>query len=201
MELEPPDDNAMVLHPQDAIELMAAGLLSAAADGKRKISSLALYSTSSTSFPSDPGFDPDEKFEIPEQKESPQTFEFLGYTPTQAAILWHRWLDVPTTDQDEGGTKCFLDIATANITDSGLDAEGMNDDWVGVMTRWGIEEKLQQGIIDPEFEDLRGTGTAVFWVVDSMQTRQRALRDIADASRLRQRHRQQKAGNATKDLE
>lgn len=75
--------------------------------------------------------------------------------------------------REPDGSVGFIDIATQHIRnqDDNVDDEGK--DWNAVLSGWGINEDLREAILDPEFDELRYTASAAFWVVDTFEMRYR----------------------------
>lgn len=184
-----------VLHPEDAHELETTGLLSASINGKRKISSSTILSTlsSSSGATSNSGYSVSHSFEveIPDSLKSKETYVFLGLRIETAEMLWRRWLEVDEDAREPDGPVGFLDIATQHIRnqDNNVDDEGK--DWNAVLSGWGVDDDLREVILDPEFDDLRYTASAAFWVVDTFEMRYRGLEAISESSRKRQRKMQE----------
>lgn len=184
-----------VLHPEDAHELETTGLLSASINGKRKISSSTILSTlsSSSGARSNSGYSDSYSFEveIPDSLKSKETYVFLGLRIGTAEMLWRRLLEVDEDSREPDGPVGFLDIATQHIRnqDNNVDDEGK--DWNAVLSGWGVDDDLREVILDPEFDDLRYTASAAFWVVDTFEMRYRGLEAISESSRKRQRKMQE----------
>lgn len=184
-----------VLHPEDAHELETTGLLSASINGKRKISSSTILSTlsSSSGATSNSGYSDSHSFEveIPDSLKSKETYVFLGLRIETAEMLWRRWSEVDEDAREPDGPVGFLDIATQHIRnqDNNVDDEGK--DWNAVLSGWGVDDDLREVILDPEFDDLRYTASAAFWVVDTFEMRYRGLEAISESSRKRQRKMQE----------
>lgn len=178
-----------VLHPEDAHELETNGLLSA------PITSSTILTTSSSSSgeTSNSGYNDDYRFEveIPDSLKSKETYVFLGLTMEKAEMLWRRWLKVDEDAREPDGPVGFIDIATQHIRNQNNDVDDKGKDWDAVLSGWGIDDDLREVILDPEFDDLRYTASAAFWVVDTFEMRYRGLEAISESSRKRQRKMQE----------
>lgn len=194
-----------VLHPEDAHELETIGLLSASINGKRKISSSTTLTTwsSSSGGTSNSGYSDKYNFEveIPESLKSKETYVFLGFTIEKAEMLWGRWLEVDEDAREPDGPVGFIDIATQHIRNQNNNVDDDGKNWNAVLSGWGIGDVLREAILDKEFDDLRYTASAAFWVVDTLEMRYQGLEAISEASRKRQQKLQELRRSGVRNVE
>ena len=199
-----------IIDPEDAIILAQEGRISEVYAGKRKLSASTFSSFSSHSQPSQArsatlhsdsssAADSIPEIEVPEFLESAETYHFVGLTEDVAMMTWLGYRGYMEEFPDEGPYD-FMDFALLHIEEADIeDAGGSEDDWEGCMRAMGVTPKLMAAIMMPEFNDIRLTKSAKWWVKDSMQIQFGALEDIQETSRTRQRMRleqtkQRKAG-------
>ena len=159
-----------IIESADIPILEAAGFLSTAHDGIRQISRSSIFTSSSSDHSSDSGVDVRRDLCIPDILNSPQTIEWLGFSRGAASLHWHVWLERPRDWMVD-----FEEMLIDEIRDSDKDAEGLAEDWDGVMRSWGINDKLRNAILDDEFTDIRTTASAKFWVIDTIEAAWHAL--------------------------
>lgn len=170
-----------LLHPEDAERLQARGLLLASSNGQRKLSSSTMISLSNPES-EDSGVDTTHDVVVPQFLDSEASLRFMGFDNWMAAALWDTW---KTRDRDFPFD--FFTSILKEVRSFKNNAEGLNDEWDNIMKGWGIGEELRTAILDEEFRDLRGTATARFWVLDTIQMAWRVLSRIHWASRERVR--------------
>jgi hypothetical protein len=121
---------------------------------------------------------------------------YIGFTSEQAAILWDRHVTIV----DEALDGDFFDYVTWHIEEVDVpDATTSTDDWDACMRAMGINEKLRTAILLPEFYDIRFTATCKYWVLDTMEIRYCALKDmnrrlIMERARIKQLENAEKVG-------
>lgn len=94
---------------------------------------------------------------------------FIGLNGNVARAVWQGYRSYKDEFADEG-LYSFLDFALLHIDDVDFeDAGGSEDDWEGCMDALGVAPKLMAAVMMPEFEDIRLTGSAKYWVKDSMR--------------------------------
>lgn len=137
------------------------------------------FTASSTTTPID-------EIEIPADLQSQETYEFIGFNKETAATLWSHFIKAPDApDMD------FLDFAWYHIEESAVDdATSIEDDWIACMKGLGINLKLQNAIMLPEFEDLRATASCKFWLMDAIEMNYEALETLNERLRIELAHRQ-----------
>ena len=182
----PREEQAPNLHPEDAILLEQCGAIGSFTNNKRLFSERAIASISSSSVAS-PNVDIDPYAELlPDQRQSREYVECLGYDPRTAETLWQRWFEWQDDPDDIGlEPPTLADVAKCAMDSNEDNAISLSDDWHAVMTGWGINEELQAKIMNPEFEAVRLTEGAKHWVMLAMQGREKRLDDIFARSRNR----------------
>ena len=176
---------ARTLDCEDAILLEEAGAIGPLSNNKRLFSERTIASISASSVAS-VNFDTDPHAELlPDRWQSREYLEYLGFDPDTSRTLWRRWSE--WLDDDDGG---FERPDLAEMTKVVMDSKGDNclslsDDWHAVMNDWGISEELQSKIMNPEFEAVRLTEGAKYWVTLAMQGREERLNDVYVRSRNR----------------
>ena len=190
-----PDESLQdtVLAPLDAANLEALGLVSPVRGGKRKVSSSIWSLNSTTTTPFTSSSSDEQTIEIPEVMRSKETFLFLGLTEDLATTLWERWLDISPDDRGPDGPISFLSLAETIITGHDEDVWCVNEPWINFITSLGFSNELAEAICDPQYDGIRFTESAKFWLLDTLQLRWRSLEDLQDMSRLRLRKTHSKA--------
>jgi hypothetical protein len=91
----------------------------------------------------------------------------MRFTRTKAQDLCKTW-DAAKNHELRSKTE-FLDIALEFIKScEAFDAEAPSDNWVETLDSLGVDEWLKKAILMPEFEDIRSTASAKFWVSDAI---------------------------------
>lgn len=73
----------------------------------------------------------------------------------------------------------FFDFVRSHTEDSGVpDVSHSMDYWRGCLGELGVNERLTEAILDPDYKDVRLTATCKFWVIDSMHTEYKALQSL-----------------------
>lgn len=139
-----------------------------------------------------------EDIEIPADLRSPETYAFLGFDDSTAAILRERYINKPA-DMPAS----FLDFAVWQIDENPTpDATCASDDWDSCLRSLGINDKLRKAILLPEFEDLRYAVSCKYWVLDAIETTYETLETMDEKMRLeadRLRRAKSRAGNGKTD--
>ncbi|KAI9844964.1 MAG: hypothetical protein M1838_001948 [Thelocarpon superellum] len=190
------DSPEPIIAPEDSRFLEREGLLSEATNNKRKISTvLTTPPTSDTSRSSSSSSGASttsaisrvtfagkevESIEIPTHIESATTYEWLGFTAAKAAELYQWFTEVPDDDQ----LKDFYYVAEFQLTWSKVeDAYTESDDWRACMDGLGINQTLQDAILNPEYEEIRFTQSCKFWLLDTMGDKYSFLLDMPERIR------------------
>ena len=147
-------DPQPLISQEFALYLESENLLAPIVNNKRKFSTALL--SSSPSLPRrNLAF---EGIEIPANLRSQETYEFLGYDSPTAESLWERFLSQPVDMEAD-----VLDFALWRVDLWHLpNATSGSDDWDGFMIGLGINDKLRNAIMLPEYADLRFTATCKF---------------------------------------
>lgn len=121
--------------------------------------SVSSYSSSSASS--------DESVEIPEDLNSYQFLVFAGFTDETARIIYNRWLN---WDNATIGSYVY-DFAVGHVDgrSSVLDAVEEDDDWDTALLEMGVNDRLRAAILNPEFDSVRLTESASYWVKDTIK--------------------------------
>lgn len=118
--------------------------------------------------------------EVPDKLLSIESYVYMGFTEMAARQIWDRFITRPHDMPDT-----FLDFAYAHVNmSSEPDVYCADEDWDGCLRRCGINEKLRNAILMPEFEDIRYSQSAQYWATDSIGMNYEAL--ITTNERLRE---------------
>ena len=180
-----------VLAPLDAAHLEALGSASPVYQGKRKVSS-STWSSSTTTLTTVASLDSTLSIEIPEAMRSEESFVFLGCTKSLAKTLWQRWLAISPEDRGPDGPISFMSLAETVVARHEDDVWCANEDWIGMITSLGFATEVAEAICDPQYDAIRFTASAKFWLLDTIQLRWRSLEELQDISRSRLRKAQSK---------
>ncbi|KZF24880.1 hypothetical protein L228DRAFT_243619 [Xylona heveae TC161] len=118
------------------------------------------YTTSSTA--SSGNSKGDKPVTVPSYIESLETLEYFGFEESTANRIWDRYIKY----HDE--TLEFMDFVTGHLQGC-QDAIAKDDDWNKAMEEMGIGKRLREAILDPDFDEIRLTGSARTWVLDTIQ--------------------------------
>ncbi|CAG8391456.1 unnamed protein product [Penicillium salamii] len=190
-----------VLAPGDAATLQDSGLASHPhSDGTRRIHKRRLNPSSDeeeshlplTPISMDSGSDC--FVSIPEHLTSFATLEYLGYNRQTAARIWERWTNWPPgiikrqCDDFEDGIP-FIEIAEGHLEAEPDTCDDNDSAWVECLDKYGMSNEFMQAIMDTKFRHIRLTKTCKFWAKDTLKLRYRALEEVQEASRQRERER------------
>ncbi|KAF3921780.1 hypothetical protein AA313_de0202093 [Arthrobotrys entomopaga] len=117
----------------------------------------------------------EEGIEVPINYESPESLEFVGFSPEKAAELWAIWDAIPLSRKS---LRQFALGFVRRPPASYRDSFGAADDWEGSLDQLGVSTKLRDAIMSPGFESIRVTASCQYWVVDSMRYNWSRLRDL-----------------------
>ncbi|KAG5978140.1 hypothetical protein E4U55_006350 [Claviceps digitariae] len=128
---------------------------------------------------------------IPDAIESLATIRYLGLTDAKAYQVWTQWADV-RAENDSDYEITFIEFIVGCLTPSVKDdpCEDNDDQWYQSMDQYGINDELQEAIMDPRFKDLRLSNSCFSWVRNTVEARFLGLREIQETSRERERARQ-----------
>ena len=107
--------------------------------------------------------------DIPTVLESYQTLRYIGFASGAATTIFETYTaedqSIELLEFAKGHVRSFPD-ATAAM------------DWSSAMDRMGINTDLRNLILDPEYEDVRLSQTARFWVIDALTANYRSLKSL-----------------------
>lgn len=114
---------------------------------------------------------------IPDELESPETFEFLEFNHTTAAIIWERpkdsqnqfsqWADVVTSAKSH-----VRDIAGHDTTSED------DNDWMDVMRKKGLTSNFQARIMTSKMKSIRLSDSLKDWIWQMFEMRYEFLRTL-----------------------
>lgn len=103
---------------------------------------------------------------IPRYIQSKATLEFLGFTNIAASLIFERYEQASVVfPQSE-----FFDFVKGFIKSVGS-AQEDNDNWEGVLTRMGIKEEIKNRMLNSQFDRIRLSESAQFWVTQMVETK------------------------------
>lgn len=162
----------------------APELIEPASKNKRKFSLSTLASCSSRSFSASDSSSassvsqhcPTTYTEISEALYSKETYEFMGLTGEVASKVWERWNSHHPDTPDS-----FLQFALYHVEwNNEPDVYTEYDDWDACMEHMGVTKTCRDAILMPEYEDLRYTQSAKYWVVDTFEMRFGSLEHLSE---------------------
>ncbi|KAL8672373.1 MAG: hypothetical protein Q9168_003145 [Polycauliona sp. 1 TL-2023] len=110
---------------------------------------------------------------IPHIIESIETLLFIGFTPLAATHILERYHQCLAYEEDpqilsfaKGYVRSYPDVALRD------------DDWWSAMDAMGINNEMQEGIMDPQFEGMRFMNTAWGWILDTIKAKFMWLRRL-----------------------
>ncbi|KAI9846024.1 MAG: hypothetical protein M1838_001474 [Thelocarpon superellum] len=189
------DDNRRTISRELALKLEQRGGLSPVVDNKRKLSLAAIIpptsaqgsrSSSGTSaniitsasFHASSINEDVTEVDIPADLESKETYMFMGFDDTTATMLWDKYTTA-CDDPEFGDEYDFCEFAVDHvITADHPDATSEEDDWDAYMRAVGIDDKLREAILLPEYEDIRYTATCKFWLLETINRTWDALESL-----------------------
>lgn len=121
--------------------------------------------------------------DIPEDFNSKEFLLFAGFTGHVASQIWDAW-------QKRGDRQDWLiDDARHYIRAAARkhDAVERSDDWDLALREMGLDDRLRQAILHPDFESIRLTGCACSWALDTVNTSFDFLQGLDDAIGKKQR--------------
>ncbi|KAI9702948.1 MAG: hypothetical protein M1836_008162 [Candelina mexicana] len=114
---------------------------------------------------------------VPDNLESRQYFEFLGFTEEESQTLWDRYEACYDECYQLANTHQMATYRLryrANAYHDRADEEG--SDWEGAMKSMGLAETLRSRIMTPGFENIRLTKNVRAWAMKSIKERMYFLR-------------------------
>ena len=112
--------------------------------------------------------DDDSVVELPAQVESIETLEWMGFTSEKAKQLFDSWQLSQNEEAD------FWRTIEQSVV-SGYDAVHVTDDWPGAIASMGLSRAFRKRIVAPEFNEIRQTQSAKYWVEETLGTMFRFL--------------------------
>jgi len=109
---------------------------------------------------------------LPIAAESAATLEFIGFVPSTAQRIFEDWAKRPDPEN------CPDDLLAYAIAD----VRGMNrhnelaDNPKDTMQAMGLDKEFSDTLLDPEHEDVRGTGSMMYWIRDTLEIRYKTIR-------------------------
>lgn len=100
---------------------------------------------------------------IPDEIESKQTLVFMGMSDRAAEATFQRFQLARTNMPDEE----LLGFAKGTVR-RGNDAVDDDDNWDDAMTSMGVGVELRRRILNPKYDEIRKTQTAMHWVLETM---------------------------------
>ncbi|KAI4251211.1 MAG: hypothetical protein L6R42_008468 [Xanthoria sp. 1 TBL-2021] len=110
---------------------------------------------------------------IPAVLESVQALSFIGFTDRAADQIMYRHSLVSAHRDDVD----ILSFAKGHIR-SAKDASLPWENWRDAMDEMGVKNSVQEAIMLPQFESLRLTQSAMFWVLDTISAKYMYLQSI-----------------------
>lgn len=93
--------------------------------------------------------------ELPDELDSVETLQFLGFTITAASTIWQRFVNA----EEDYPARELLKFARTYVR-AGNNAYDEGDDWSAALDSMGATEKLRGRILTPGHEDVRLSRTA-----------------------------------------
>ncbi|KAL8920175.1 MAG: hypothetical protein Q9208_006421 [Pyrenodesmia sp. 3 TL-2023] len=110
---------------------------------------------------------------IPTVLESVEALSFIGFNAHAADRIMHRYNLASAHEADLN----LLGFAKGHVR-SARDASLPWEDWETAMEEMGVKISLQRAIMDPHFEALRLTQSAMFWVLDTITAKYMYLQSL-----------------------
>lgn len=175
------------------------GLMEPASKTKRKFSlstlassSPSIFSASDSSSVSSASQHCPTYNEISEALYSKETYEFMGLTDEVASKVWERW-----NSRDPDMPDSFLQFAQCHVElNNEPDVYTESDDWDACMEHMGITKACRDAILMPEYEDLRYTQSAKYWVIDTFEMRFGSREILSEKFRSNLQIKQQRPGHS-----
>lgn len=107
----------------------------------------------------------------------------MGQNEITTTRQWQFWLDADerTKDLNDFLHYAVLPFQPTRGTEFSYsdNAYSSNNDWVGFMTKLGVNVVTIAAIMDPAFTRIRLTQSARYWILDTIYLRFRALQDLS----------------------
>lgn len=138
-------------------------------DGARAVSNTSYFTSDS--------LDSQATVIIPEVLDSVETLRFLEFNATTAETIWS---DYEQRRQEFPHRADILNSARRHLEKSSENPLWEHDDWNGAMQRLGLSSNFQSRIMDPEFADMRLSGSLKYWIVQMLEDRYHFLLTLDD---------------------
>lgn len=134
--------------------------------------------------------------DLPVFEESPDMLEFIGFTQETSNAIYSNFLarPDPTNDPYDLLQYSFDFVRSKDPQEQHEDRE--------ILARMGINNKIQEALLDEDFAEIRATATLRFWLLDTLQVNydmmcsfRRNLKLKARISKAKKRRRIQHSGN------
>ncbi|KAL1611902.1 hypothetical protein SLS60_000124 [Paraconiothyrium brasiliense] len=114
---------------------------------------------------------------VPDKMHSPQTLQYLGFSPNVAKYLFGR-LEQRMQDTVEDAeilsfVKDYVRYKCDNIEDT-------SDDWETAMDSVGVHGRMRDALLDPKHASIRGIQPLSYWLCEMLETNYDALIDMPD---------------------
>ena len=174
-----PSDDELHLDDEDQEALVADNLvLPKIAGGKRKVSGALLSPpTSGTSSSSSPTASVSYRplagiygtFDLPIHFHSVASVEWCGFNSGTAQNIFHRYHNRPDKDNNPDSLYDYMD---AHIRSADPGNQLSTDAAFG---RMGLSQSIRNSIMNPRFEEVRGTETVTYWAQDTVRVNYKTL--------------------------
>ncbi|KNG50259.1 hypothetical protein TW65_03179 [Stemphylium lycopersici] len=161
------------LLPDDTIRLVKArnpSLITQAQDGKRKISFSLLTPPSSQTYRSASSSSAQlvesRYIAVPIRLDSEQTFEYAGFTAAKAQELYQAKIEREKLGVSIDIERWAIDYAM----DACRSAQDASDNWIKAMRVAGLNEDIQQAMVDPIHDKIRYIQPLSYWIEEMMMT-------------------------------
>ncbi|KAL8906416.1 MAG: hypothetical protein Q9207_002040 [Kuettlingeria erythrocarpa] len=133
---------------------------------------------------------------LPEYSESVAAIEFCGFNPQSAASTYARYQSrtSPGSNPD-----ALIDYMLANVLQADPHHHMEPDQ---AMQRMGLSEPTRKAIMDPHFDQIRGTESIGYWASDTVRVNwltllqlQKRLKEAATYTRAKKKHKRESAQN------
>jgi hypothetical protein len=102
--------------------------------------------------------------------ESRETLEYIGFDDTKAAEIWNQW---QTSSDSARDSSVIGDHYLVHFIDNFINFalrgvhEGIDEEMTGV----GMREDVKEAILDPEFDNVRGTASIAYWIKNALENK------------------------------
>ncbi|KAJ4357496.1 uncharacterized protein N0V89_002072 [Didymosphaeria variabile] len=115
---------------------------------------------------------------VPHRMYSPQTFQYLGFSPNVAKYLFGK-LEKRMEDlgEEEPDLLAYWQSYVRHKCD---EIEDTSDDWEEAMDSVGIHGRMRNALLDPKHVSIRGIQSLSSWLCEMIETNYDALIDLPD---------------------